>query len=189
MYAADPPPLVRDPARIPLSVLRDFAARQAEVHGIRAVAQRWGVGYETFRKFVQGSTRLPHPRQREIYGARFLAHHPAGYLPERPDAGAAPLRPLKLLLPASREKALGVLERIFALAAAQPDAPRETGAVGAWARRVLEAEYAAEGRVALRTFPPARRSPQRAPSTQAGVQPESALRDRGRSEDAPDAPG
>jgi hypothetical protein len=146
MYADRPPPLVRDPARIPLPVLRDFAARQVEAHGVRAVANRWGIGYETFRKFATGRTLRPHPRQREIYGARFLEHHPAGYLPERPDAGAAPLRPLKLLLPASREEALEVLERIFARAAAQPDAPRETRAVGAWMRRVLEAEHAAEER-------------------------------------------
>lgn len=143
--AAPLPPLVRDPARIPLPVLRDFARAQARAHGIRALAARWGVGYETLRKFVTGRTTRPHPRQREIYGARFMEHHPAGYLAEPPPERGAPLRQLRMLLPPGRGGAAAVLERIFALAAAQPDAPPQTAAVGAWMRRLLEAEYDAEG--------------------------------------------
>jgi hypothetical protein len=139
------PSLVRDPARIPLPVLRDFVRAQARTHGIRAVAACWGVGYETLRKFVTGRTARPHPRQRELYGARFLEHHPAGYLAEPPPERGAPLRQLRMLLPPGRGRAAAVLERIFALAAAQPGAPPQTGAVGAWMRRLLEAEYDADG--------------------------------------------
>lgn len=135
--------MVRDPGRVPVSVLRAFVGEQVERHGIRAISRAWGVGHETLRKFATGATERPHLRQRAVYGARFLAHHPAGYVAERP-LGRVPLRPLKMLLPPARDAALEVLDRIFALAAAAEDAPPQTPAVGAWVRRVLEAEYEAE---------------------------------------------
>ncbi len=145
-FAAPPPSLVRDPARVPIPVLRGFARAQARLHGVRRVAVCWNVGYETFRKFVTGTTERPHPRQRELYGARFLEHHPAGYVATAPGAGSGPLRPLKMLLPPDRDAASEVLERIFRLASGQPEAPPQTAAVGAWMRRLLEAEYDAEPR-------------------------------------------
>lgn len=136
---------MRDPGRVPLSVLRGFVAEQAEVHGVRALARAWGIGHETLRKFVTGMTARPHPRQRALYGARFLERYPAGYVAER-GRGRTRFRPLKMLLPPGRDAALAVLDRIFALAAAAPDAPAETAAVGAWMRLLLEAEYEAEAR-------------------------------------------
>ena len=129
-------------------MLRDFVAARIRRHGVRAVSRAWGVGHETLRKFANGATRLPHARHRELYGARYLEHHPAGYVAERALGGRRPLRPLKMLLPPGRDPALAVLRGIFAAASGSGGAPPQTAAVGAWVCSVLEAEYEAEGRYA-----------------------------------------
>ena len=129
-------------------MLRGFVAARVRRHGVRAVSRAWGVGHETLRKFATGVTRQPHARQRELYGARYLEHHPAGYVAERALGRRRPLRPLKMLLPPGRDPALAVLQGIFAAASSAGGAPPQTAAVGAWMCSVLEAEYEAEGRYA-----------------------------------------
>lgn len=140
------PPFTRNPADVPLEVLRDFAGEQARLHTYRVLAERWGTGHETLRKFITGRTVVPHPRQRELYGAMFLEMHPGGYVEEtRMEDKPRALPPLKRMLPPDRGQALEVLDRIFALADRHPDElPEQAPAVRAWMRRLLEAEFAAE---------------------------------------------
>lgn len=150
------PPFTRNPNYVPLEVLRDFVGEQARLHSYRVLAALWGVGHETLRKFAMGRTAQPHPRQREVYGARFLELHPSGYVREkRVDGRAGALQQLKMLLPPDREEAAEVLDRIFALAARHPDElPDQTNAVRAWMRKLLAAEFDAETR-----YPRLRRPP------------------------------
>lgn len=150
------PPFTRSPNLVPQEVLRDFMAEQARLHGYRALAERVGTGHETLRKFVTGRTVQPHPRQRELMGADFLAVHPSGYVREATvDERPRALGPLKLLLPPDREQAAEVLDRIFALAERHPDElPGQAAAVRAWMRRVLDAEFDADTR-----YPPGQRPP------------------------------
>ena len=140
------PPFTRNPAHVPLEVLRDFARQMADQYTYRGVASRWGLGHETLRKFITGTTGQPHPRQREMYGAFFLELHPGGYVEEtRTDDRARPLPQLKRLLPPRREEAAEVLARIFDLAARHPDElPEQADAVRAWLQRLLAAEFDAE---------------------------------------------
>lgn len=121
---------------------------QARLHKLRPLSELWGVGHETLRKFVTGRTAQPHPRQRELYGAKFLELHPSGYVrEERVDGKARALQPLKMVLPPDRERAGEVLERIFELAARHRDElPDQADAVHAWMRTLLNAEYEAEAR-------------------------------------------
>lgn len=150
------PPFTRSPNLVPQDVLRDFMAEQVRLHGYRTMAERVGMGHETLRKIVTGRTAQPHPRQRELMGAEFLAVHPSGYAREamvegRPRA----LGPLKLLLPPDRDEAVEVLDRIFALAERHPDEfPEQAAAVRAWMHRVLNAEFDADTR-----YPPGQRPP------------------------------
>jgi hypothetical protein len=150
------PPFTRSPNLVPQEVLRDFMGQQARLHGYRALAVRVGTGHETLRKFVTGLTVNPHPRQRELMGAEFLAAHPSGYVRETTvDGKPRPLGPLKLLLPPDREEAAEVLDRIFALAERHPgELPEQAAAVRAWMHRVLSAEFDADTR-----YPPGRRPP------------------------------
>jgi hypothetical protein len=150
------PPFTRSPNLVPQEVLRDFMREQARLHGYRALADRLGTGHETLRKFVTGLTAQPHPRQRELMGAEFLAIHPSGYVREATvDGRPRPLGPLKLLLPPDRDQALEALDRIFALAERHPEElPEQAEAVRAWMRRVLDAEFDADMR-----YPPGQRPP------------------------------
>gem|GEM_PF-2027755 len=142
------PPFTRNPADVPLEVLRDFAAEMVARHTLRRLAQRWGMGHETLRKFIMGSTAQPHPRQREKYGAFFLELHPGGYVEQtRMEDRARPLPQLKRILPPERAEAAEVLDRIFTLAGRHPDElPEQAAAVRAWMHRLLAAEFDAETR-------------------------------------------
>lgn len=142
------PPFTRDPAGIPLEVLRAFVRDLAQTHTHRALASRWGMGHETVRKFMLGHTEQPHPRQRETYGAAYLELHPAGYVDQtRPGDAARPLPQLKRMLPPERAQAMEVLDRLFSLARRHPDeVPEQADAVHAWLRSVLAAEFDAETR-------------------------------------------
>lgn len=140
------PPFTRNPAHVPLEVLRDFARELVDRYTYRGVADRLGMGHETLRKFILRRTEQPHPRQRERYGALFLELHPGGYVEEtRTDGRARPLPQLKRLLPPERDEAAAVLERIFDLARRHPDElPEQADAVRAWLQRLLAAEFEAE---------------------------------------------
>jgi hypothetical protein len=148
------PPFTRSPNLVPLEVLRDFVGEQARLHGYRALAERLRMGHETLRKIATGRTAQPHPRQRELMGAEFLALHPGGYVRETTvDERPRALKPLKMLLPADHEEAAGVLDRIFELAERHPDElPGQASAVRAWMRRLLDAEFEGEAR-----YPPGQR--------------------------------
>ena len=125
---------------------------QARLRTYRTLAKEWKLGHETLRKFVVGETQQPHPRQRQMYGARFLELHPSGYVREkRVDGRPVALDQLKLLLPPERERANEVLERIFALDERDPgQVPEEAAAVLAWMRKLLNAEFDAEVRFGRR---------------------------------------
>lgn len=153
------PPFTRNPADIPLEVLRGFVREQALLHTYRGLAQRWGIGHETLRKFINGSTVQPHPRHRERYGALFLHLHPAGYVEEKAvdddRSRPLPLPQLKRMLPPERVEAAAVLERIFALAARHPDElPEQADAVRGWMQALLAAEFEAEAQYARGRRPP-----------------------------------
>ena len=150
------PPFTKNPGAIPTEVLRDFVAEQARLHTYRVLAELWGVGHETLRKFATGRTRQPHPRQRELYGAKFLELHPSGYVREkRVDGQPRALRQLKMVLPPDPEQAAAVVERIFELAGRHPDeVPEQAEAVRAWLRRLLNAEFDAEARYRHGRRPP-----------------------------------
>ena len=127
---------------------------QAEAHTYRALSAEWNIGHETLRKFVTGRTAEPHPRQRRLYGTKFLEQRPSGYVREkRVDGRPVALSQLKMLLPADRERAQEVLDRIFALDRRGADElPEEAEKVREWMRRLLNAEFDAEVR-----FPQGRR--------------------------------
>jgi hypothetical protein len=154
------PPFTRNPADIPLEVLRGFVREQALLHTYRGLAERWGMGHETLRKFISGVTVQPHPRQRERYGALFLHLHPAGYVAENgtdhpDDDRPRPLPRLKRLLPPDRDEAAEALDRIFALAGRHPDElPEQADAVREWMRTLLDAEFRAEAQYARGRRPP-----------------------------------
>jgi hypothetical protein len=110
----------------------------------RVLAAEWEIGHETLRKFVTGATLEPHPRQRRLYGTRFLELHPSGYVREkRVDGKPVALKQLKMLLPRDRERAQEVLDRIFAGA---DEPPEEAPRVREWLRKLLDAEFDAEVR-------------------------------------------
>jgi hypothetical protein len=140
------PPFTRNPADVPLEVLRHWVREMAELYHYRGLASRWGMGHETLRKFITGNTVQPHPRQREKYGAFFLELHPGGYVEEtRTDGRARPLPQLKRLLPPERGEAAEVLDRIFELAGRHPqELPEQADAVRSWLRTLLAAEFDAE---------------------------------------------
>jgi hypothetical protein len=142
------PPFTRNPADIPLQVLRDFVRELAREHTYRELADRWGMGHEALRKFILGRTEQPHPRQREAYGACYLELHPAGYVDQtRSNDAARPLPRLKRVLPPDRAQAMEVLDRIFGLAERHPaEVPEQAAEVHAWLRTVLAAEFDAEAR-------------------------------------------
>jgi hypothetical protein len=151
------PTFTRNPADIPLEVLRGFVREQALQHTYRGLAERWGIGHETLRKFINGGTVQPHPRHRERYGALFLHLHPAGYVEEKAvdEDRPRPLPQLKRLLPPDRAQAAEVLERIFALAARHPDElPEQADAVRGWMQTLLAAEFEAEAQYARGRRPP-----------------------------------
>lgn len=114
----------------------------------RALKAEWEIGHETLRKFVTGQTAEPHPRQRRLYGTRFLELHPSGYVREkRVDGRPVALQQLKMLLPNDRERAQEVLDRIFALDERGADGlPEEAEKVREWMRKLLNAEFDAEVR-------------------------------------------
>ena len=156
------PTFTRDPADIPVEVLRGFVREQALLHSYRGLAERCGMGHETLRKFISGVTAQPHPRQRERYAALFLHLHPAGYVEaERtggePEDGRPRVLPqLKRLLPPGRAEAEAVLDRIFALAGRHPDElPEQAEAVRGWMQALLDAEFRAESQYARGRRPPA----------------------------------
>lgn len=148
------PPFTNKPERIHLEVLRDFVRVQAELRTYRVLAEAWGIGHETLRKFATGRTEEPHPRQRRLYGTKFLELHPSGYVREkRVDGKPVALKQLKMLLPNDRERAQEVLDRIFALESRDRDElPEEAEKVREWMRKLLNAEFDAEV-----GFPQARR--------------------------------
>lgn len=154
------PTFTRNPADIPLEVLRGFVREQALLHSYRGLAERWGMGHETLRKFISGVTVQPHPRQRERYGALFLHLHPAGYVQATPADEPGDDRPralpqLKRLLPPDPGQAAAVLDRIFALAARHPDElPAQAAAVHGWMHALLNAEFQAEAQYARGRRPP-----------------------------------
>ncbi len=154
------PPFTRNPADIPLEVLRGFVREQALLHTYRGLAERWGMGHETLRKFISGVTVQPHPRQRERYGALFLHLHPAGYVAENriahpDDERPRPLPQLKRLLPPVCAEAAEVLDRIFTLAGRHPDElPEQADAVREWMQTLLDAEFRAEAQYARGRRPP-----------------------------------
>lgn len=125
---------------------------QALARTYRVLAQAWGIGHETLRKFATGRTRQPHPRQLELYGTKFLELHPSGYVREkRVEGKPGALGQLKLLLPRDRDRANEVLDRIFGLDERDPaGVPPEAEKVLAWVRTVLNAEHDAEVRYDLR---------------------------------------
>ena len=127
---------------------------QALTHPYRVLAAEWGIGHETLRKFVTGRTVEPHPRQRRLYGTRFLEQRPSGYVREKRVHGKpVALSQLKMLLPSDRERAQEVLDRIFALESRDPEQlPDEAEKVREWMRKLLNAEFDAEV-----GFPQARR--------------------------------
>ena len=118
----------------------------------RVLAQAWGIGHETLRKFATGRTRQPHPRQLELYGTRFLELHPGGYMQEKRVEGRPVALPqLKTLLPRDRARANEVLDRIFALDERDPaQVPEEAEKLLAWVRTALNAELDAEVRYGQR---------------------------------------
>lgn len=140
------PPYTRNPARIPLEVLRDFVAEQARSRRLRPLAKEYGLAPETLRKFAEGITRDPHKRQLELYGSKFLELHPSGYVQEEPvDGKPRALPQFKMVLPAGREKAQEIVDRLFELAARHPDeVPDEAAEMRAWLGKLLNAEYDAE---------------------------------------------
>jgi hypothetical protein len=146
------PPFTRRPERIPNEVLRDFVREQARLRTYRALAEAWGLGHETLRKFATGRTRQPHPRQLELYGTKFLELHPSGYVREkRVDGRARALEQLKMVLPPGRENAQQILDRVFELAARHPDElPDAALRMQEWLHKLLNAEYDAEVRYELR---------------------------------------
>lgn len=146
------PPFTRSADRVPAEVLRDFVRDQALLRTYRVLAQAWGIGHETLRKFATGRTRQPHPRQLELYGTKFLELHPSGYVREkRVEGQPRALGQLKLLLPRDRDRAHEVLDRVFGLDERDPAAvPPEAEKVLAWLRAVLNAEHDAEVRYDLR---------------------------------------
>ncbi|HEU0012212.1 MAG TPA: hypothetical protein VFQ45_00940 [Longimicrobium sp.] len=123
----------------------------------RALEEALDINHEAIRKFVEGITVMPHPATRKIYAELYLLHHPAGYVAaERKVEGAAPLPPLKQVLPPGREPALGVIERLCELARRHPDElPAETDALERHWRRQVNAEYDAEAKYPV----PRRRGP------------------------------
>lgn len=125
---------------------------QALLRRYRALAEAWGIGHETLRKFVTGRTLQPHPRQLELYGTKFLELHPSGYVREkRVDGRPVALGQLKLLLPRDRERASEVLDRILGFDERDPaELPEQAEAVRAWLHKVLNAEFDAEVRFATR---------------------------------------
>lgn len=155
---AGDPPFTRDPSRIPNGILRDFVGEQAELRTYRALAKEWGIAAETLRKFAIGLTEQPHPRQLTLYGTRFLELHPSGYVREkRVDGHARALDQLKMVLPPGRENAQEIVDRVFELAARNPDeVPDEVEKLYEWITKVLNAEYDAEVR-----YDQARPSPRR----------------------------
>lgn len=142
------PPFTRNPALVPLEVLRDFVAEQARLHTYRPVAAEYGLAAETVRKFAEGITKRPHRRQLELYGTKFLELHPSGYVREkRVDGSSQALPQLKMTLPPGRENAQEVLDRLFELAARHPDElPEQAAEVRRWLQKLLDAEYDAEAR-------------------------------------------
>jgi hypothetical protein len=106
------------------------------------------VGHETFRKFHAGVTRRPQPPQLQLYRAKFLELHPSGYVQEERVDGPNALEQLKMVLPPGRENAQRVLDQLFEAAARNGEelAP-EAEKVQAWMRKLLNAEYDAEGRM------------------------------------------
>jgi len=149
------PPFTRDPSRIHVEVLRDFVREQLRLRRIRPLAEAWGVGHETLRKFAEGKTRQPHPRQVELYGTKFLELHPSGYVREkRVDGVPQALEQLKMVLPPGRENAEQVIEKLRELADRHAaELPDEAVPALEWMRKLLNAEYDAEGR-----YRPPRRS-------------------------------
>jgi hypothetical protein len=145
---ASDPPFTRDPQNIPVDVLKDFVREQIDACRLRPLAKAWGVGHETLRKFATGLTEQPHPRQLALYSSKFLELHPSGYVREkRVDGKPVALPQLKLLLPADRERAQEVLDRIFALEERGADGvPEEAEKVREWMRKLLNAEFDAEVR-------------------------------------------
>lgn len=114
----------------------------------RVLAEEWGLAAETLRKFAIGITRRPHPRQLELYGTRFLELHPSGYVREkRVDGRARALEQLKMVLPPGRENAQEIVDRVFELAARNPDElPEAAEGLREWLHKLLAAEYDAEAR-------------------------------------------
>ena len=130
---------------IPLEVLRDFVEAKAHDHTYAGLEAAWGVGHETLRKFVLGATGNPHPRTLQVYGDKYLEHHPSGYVEERVDGRPRGLRELKMVLPPGRTRASEIIDRVFDLAARHPgEAPEETERIREWLHSLLDAEYAAE---------------------------------------------
>ena len=118
---------------------------KARQHTYAGLEEAWNVGHETLRKFVTGDTARPHPRTRQIYGTRYLEHHPSGYVEERVDGRPRGLEELKMVLPRDRAEANAVIDRLFDLAARHPDeAPEEAERIRAWLHKLLDAEFAAE---------------------------------------------
>jgi hypothetical protein len=119
---------------------------QAMLRSYRTLAEAWGLGHETLRKFATGRTADPHPRQLRLYGTKFLELHPSGYVREkRLEGGSKALQQLKMLLPNDRERAQEVLDRIFALEErGGAGLPEEAERVREWMRKLLDAEFDAE---------------------------------------------
>lgn len=112
----------------------------------RVLAKEWGLAAETLRKFAERITKDPHKRQLELYGSKFLELHPSGYVQEEPvDGKPKALSQFKLVLPAGREKAQEIVDRLFELAARHPDElPDEAAKIRDWLSKLLNAEYDAE---------------------------------------------
>lgn len=122
---------------------------EAEARGSRELARAWGVGHETFRKFHAGITAHPQPRQLQLYREKFQELHPSGYVREKQVDGKAHALPqLKMVLPPGRENAQRVVEQIQDLVARHADElEAEAPEALQWMRKVLNAEYEAEGRL------------------------------------------
>lgn len=125
-------------------MLRDFVEAKAHEHTYAGLEAAWGIGHETLRKFVLGQTERPHPRTLQVYGTRYLEHHPSGYVEERVDGRPRGLKELKMVLRPGHAEASTILDRMIDLPSDHPDAPAEVEEFRRWLHTLLDAEYAAE---------------------------------------------